>query len=193
MSLQRLPVTALHRESQDTALLVMNLEIGDVASDGGGRLFVKLDAAGGYCEFAPHEIIPRSILSESGVERLRSAGMAGRMIFNNPDAGRAPTNEPEPPQPAQDAAGRFIPPPITGYKPLTPEQLADINSVKALGAIIEAEVVRLERATNAAYMPNGDTTEEHHRRLNAHIQAREHLQTGLMWLCRAIANPGTFA
>lgn len=95
--------------------------------------------------------------------------------------------------PAQDAQGRFIPPPVAGYKPLTPEQLADINAVKALGATIEAECHRLARAIQAAYMPNGDTMEDHHKRLAAHFHAREHLQTGLMWLCRSIANPGTFA
>jgi hypothetical protein len=84
--------------------------------------------------------------------------------------------------PARDSQGRYLTPPITGYKPLTPEQLADINAVKALGATIEAELIRLDRIYG---IPG--------QRDRVLINAVDNLQQGLMWATRFIAKPSTFA
>ena len=82
--------------------------------------------------------------------------------------------------PAQDSAGRFIPPPITGYKPLTPEQIALLNRVKALGAIVETEIRDL--------MVDANTLDP-----RCVAVAKTEFQGAFMWLCRAIAKPSTFA
>jgi hypothetical protein len=103
--------------------------------------------------------------------------------MNIPDAGRVPTNEPTPP--AQDAAGRFIPPPVAGYKPLTPEQVALLNRAKALGAIVETEIRDLIAAGHCEEVGELDP--------RCVAVARTEFQTAFMWLCRAITKPGTFA
>lgn len=105
--------------------------------------------------------------------------------MNAPDAGRAPSNEPDPPQPAKDSAGRFIPPPITGYKPLTPGQVALLNRVKALGAEVDERIRVI--AVDAAMDESGDPDQR------CLAVARTEFQTAFMWLCRAITKPGTFA
>lgn len=175
MSLQRLSISTLVREQSPWFKVVADLEIGCAASGGGGRLFVKLDAAGGFIEIQPGEKIPRQILSDLGVKQLVDAGLGGRILEDGID----PDVEVRPPK---DAEGRFIPPPITGYKPLTPEQIADINAVKALGATIEAELIRLDRIYG---IPG--------QRDRVLTNAVDNLQQGLMWVTRFIAKPGTFA
>jgi hypothetical protein len=102
---------------------------------------------------------------------------------NIPDAGRAPSNEPTPP--AQDAEGRFIPPPVTGYKPLTPGQIALLNRVKALGAEVDERIRVI--AVDAGMDESGNPDPR------CLAVARTEFQTAFMWLCRAITKPGTFA
>ena len=106
--------------------------------------------------------------------------------MNIPDAGRTPTNEPAipapptaPTEPARDAEGRFVPPPVAGYKPLTPKQVELLNRVKALGAIVEGEIHDLTFA--------GELDPR------CVAVARTEFQSAFMWLCRAITKPGTFA
>lgn len=96
------------------------------------------------------------------------------------DANQTP--DPISPAPAQDAQGRFIPPPIDGYKPLTPEQVAGINAVKDLGREIERAMDSIEHH----FVASGGQA-------RALALARTNLQQGLMWASRCIADPTTFA
>lgn len=68
---------------------------------------------------------------------------------------------------------------ITGYRPLTGNEIADINSVKMLGEEIERLAVYLEQSDNG-----------YDKRWLA-IGATQ-LQQGLMALTRAVARPTTF-
>lgn len=93
---------------------------------------------------------------------------------------------PAPPAaPAIDAQGRFVPPPVVGYKPLTPKQVELLNRAKALGAIVQTEVNDLISAGHDDAVGELDP--------RALAIARTEFQTAFMWLCRSITKPGTFA
>lgn len=67
---------------------------------------------------------------------------------------------------------------IKGYRDLSPEEIAAMNEIKALGEQIGALQARI------ASMPTVDG--------RAAAIAKTELQTGIMWLVRAVARPLTF-
>lgn len=103
----------------------------------------------------------------------------------------------QPAAPATNDAGEFIPPPIQGYRALSPETVALINEVKAhaeqtrelLSRVehfcIDREHVEQERPD---YVPHTTVAEP----MRWASIARTDLQQGYMALIRAIAAPTTF-
>ena len=67
---------------------------------------------------------------------------------------------------------------IKGYRDLTSEEIELINEIKAQGSAMG------EALDTSANIPNVDQ--------RALSLARTHLQTGMMWLIRAIARPEGF-
>lgn len=67
---------------------------------------------------------------------------------------------------------------ISGYRDLTQEEIDLINSIKESGAVTGDLVAASERIEGVDQ-----------RALSI---ARTHLQTGFMWLVRAVARPGGF-
>lgn len=93
---------------------------------------------------------------------------------------------------------------ITGYRELTPEEVALMNKIKALGQEIEAvfldvqEHLRVQKY-NTMCDANLSVTDpvEHNRLIDATPErfsalAKTEFQTGLMYLTRAVAQPTTF-
>jgi hypothetical protein len=99
---------------------------------------------------------------------------------------------------------KFTPPPITGYRPLSAQELALINEVKAKGLELQALVARVNDHLGAqASRAHGGLDGEMQDMVEvARIRTAEparwlaigrtHLQEGLMALTRAIAQPGGF-
>lgn len=87
--------------------------------------------------------------------------------------------------PAQDAEGRYVPPPIKGYRKLTQAELDAVNAVKEHGAVLERAMKAIEDQNIAAGCGPLDP--------RALALAKTNLQQGLMWLTRSITKPGTFA
>lgn len=71
---------------------------------------------------------------------------------------------------------------ITGYRELNEAEVALMNEAKDLGANVGDLIDSLKRD------PNGEGFDQ-----RAVAIAATHLQTGFMWLIRAIARPETFA
>lgn len=69
---------------------------------------------------------------------------------------------------------------ITGYRDLTPKEKQTINECKQLGEELRAKIEKLER---------GDGGSPDMRSLAI---AKTQLQTGMMWLIKAIAKPDSF-
>jgi len=86
--------------------------------------------------------------------------------------------------------------PVTGYRQLTPEQVALMNKIKALGNQVGELVAELRQmpATPASGVP---LPAQHG--MSASLDQRwvsigaTHLQEGFMALNRAVAQPSTFA
>lgn len=106
-------------------------------------------------------------------------------------------NEQNTTAPATNEAGEFIPPPIQGYRTLSPENVDLINEVKAHAEQTRALLSRVEHfAINRSeaekaspdYVPHSVVTEP----MRWASIARTDLQQGYMALIRAIAQPTTF-
>lgn len=69
---------------------------------------------------------------------------------------------------------------ITGYRDLSPQEKTTINACKAIGEELRAKIEELERGKGAAPV------------MRDLAIAKTHLQTGMMWLIRAIAKPDSF-
>lgn len=104
----------------------------------------------------------------------------------------------QPAAPATNDAGEFIPPPIQGYRALSPETVALINEVKAHAEQTRTLLSRVEhfcldrneveKQTTLDYVPHTAVTEP----MRWTSIARTDLQQGYMALIRAIAAPTTF-
>lgn len=91
---------------------------------------------------------------------------------------------------------------ISGYRELNQTEIDLMNEVKALGPVIEAVLLKIEKHVGAQVINGynlddmGNSSEQD--RLNAatpgrFIQlAKDDLQTGLMYLTRAVAQPTFF-
>ena len=75
---------------------------------------------------------------------------------------------------------------ISGYRDLSPEEIALVNSIKEL-----AEEVN-ETINVVAALPITDGAEVSENPARALNIARTELQTGFMWLIRAVARPKGF-
>jgi hypothetical protein len=69
-------------------------------------------------------------------------------------------------------------PPITGYRQLSAAEVELVNAIKEMGRTVGFAVEGVE------HMPEADQ--------RAAAIAKTHLQTGLMWLVRAITRPQGF-
>ena len=105
---------------------------------------------------------------------------------------------------AQAAQQRMhVPPPVTGYRALTDVEVSMINRIKAAGAALEALVAEVDmhleaQAERSRYQLDGNAAVAEVARIRRAeparwmAMARSDLQTGLMKLTRAIAQPSTF-
>jgi hypothetical protein len=80
---------------------------------------------------------------------------------------------------------------IAGYRDLTLEEIAFLNEIKSIGAFAQEILMRLEAYLADSKDPAAatSTTNCPHRWLEI---GRTDLQTGIMALCRAVAQPTTF-
>lgn len=94
----------------------------------------------------------------------------------------------------------YEPPPISGYRPLSQAQVNLINEIKDEGHRLRALVDRVvehleaesrERLDGLPVAPQA-ATQRQAEAMRAAAIARTDLQTGLMWLARAVAQPGGF-
>jgi hypothetical protein len=91
---------------------------------------------------------------------------------------------------------------ITGYRELTETEIALLNEIKALGLIADNIVKTIEdhilkQHQNTKTLDAGEATPERLRLLESapllwKDAGRHDLQTGLMKLCRAVAQPTHF-
>lgn len=96
----------------------------------------------------------------------------------------------------------YTPQPIAGYRQLTSEELALINEIKAKGAELDALVVKvrqhlINQQAAARDLGGAAGQAENGRILAAEpprwaAMGRTELQTGLMYLTRAVAQPTGF-
>jgi len=75
---------------------------------------------------------------------------------------------------------------ITGYRDLSAEEIALMNEVKELAEKVRALLIRVE------LLPCDEPVSQSTSPSRAREIARTELQTGFMWLVRAIARPTTF-
>lgn len=86
---------------------------------------------------------------------------------------------------------------ISGYRELSQEEIDLMNEIKALGPQIEAVVRKVLSHVNAQHLDAGSNTDEVNRLCAASPSrwasiGRTDLQTGLMALTRAVAQPTFF-
>ncbi len=73
---------------------------------------------------------------------------------------------------------------ISGYRDLSQAEIDKMNQIKALGAAVQQIITELELS---AALPGGIEPDQ-----RAAAIAKTHLQTGFMWLVRAVAKPQGF-
>lgn len=107
-------------------------------------------------------------------------------------------------QAAEAAQQRMhVPPPVTGYRALTDVEVSMMNRIKAAGAALEALVAEVDmhleaQAERSRYQLDGAAAMAEASRIRRAeparwmSMARSDLQTGLMKLTRAVAQPSTF-
>lgn len=88
---------------------------------------------------------------------------------------------------------------ITGYRELSQEEIDLMNQIKALGAALGELHASIETRVNDQYQELGgmmaSTSEEldaAYSAIEAAQEAKRNLQTGIMWLTRAVAQPNGF-
>lgn len=88
---------------------------------------------------------------------------------------------------------------ITGYRELNEEEIALMNEIKALGAALGKLHASIETRVNDQYQalggldaPDSDDLDAAWSAIEAAQEAKRNLQTGVMWLTRAVAQPKGF-
>lgn len=86
---------------------------------------------------------------------------------------------------------------IKGYRDLSVEEIALMNEIKQQGEVLEKLVAKVSQHAVAQAKRASHRSDEEERLVNAQPQrwisiARTDLQTGLMALTRAVAQPTTF-
>lgn len=88
---------------------------------------------------------------------------------------------------------------ITGYRELSQEEIDTMNEIKAAGETLRALHDKIEAAANEQYQKLGGFDASTSAELDAAYaaceavsEAKRNLQTGLMWLTRAVAQPTSF-
>lgn len=88
---------------------------------------------------------------------------------------------------------------ITGYRELSQTEIDTMNEIKAVGETLRALHDRIEASANDKYQALGGIEAATDADLDAAYsaceaahEAKRNLQTGLMWLTRAVAQPTSF-
>jgi len=88
---------------------------------------------------------------------------------------------------------------ITGYRELSQEEIDLMNEIKAAGENLRTLHDRIEAMANEQYQALGgfdaaasDELDAAYASIEATAEAKRNLQTGLMWLTRAVAKPTSF-
>lgn len=81
---------------------------------------------------------------------------------------------------------------IKGYRDLSQDEIDLMNKVKAHAEVTAALIIEIKDMRVASLVTKEITTDQYHSSADCLLAAKTSLQTGQMWLVRAVALPDNF-